>query len=277
MCITTTTNFSATFTSRYVSFLADTMPAAKRSRVTSSTWAKARSGFSKLARKNPKSDLPKIYKFARTVSSNGSGTQLVFGTDALGVQKFFVGSNNSSNLQVDFSLQQMRVLLGGVTQITSVMPDYADFTGLFDQYRIDKVEVRLIPAYADGGITTTSQSWLPTIVHAIDEDDSNAASNLVLQQYGSAKYTQLTSSGGEIKPLRVFTPKCDVAVYRTGATFAYGSLTDKAKWIDVAYPDVPHYSFKAALDPVSVAIGANLTIAPINIVVKYHMSFRTVR
>lgn len=218
------------------------------------------------------------YKFVRTCSSNGSGTSFTLSTDALGVPKFFVGANNATNMQVDFSLQQMRVNLGGVTQITSLTPDYAEFTSLFDQWCIEKVELMLIPTYSNASLNSTATTVLPTIVHATDDDDSTTATNLQLQQYGNAQYTQLLPNAtGQPLPLRVFRPKPAIAAYQTGATFAYGELIKGPKWIDVAYPTVPHYSFKAALDPNGVASSPNTVICYIDIVCKYHYKFKTVR
>lgn len=224
--------------------------------------------------KTPKTNMPGgEYRFTRITSSNGSGTALVLGTDTGGVQKFYVGGNNADNLQISFSLQQTIIYLGGVAQITSLCPDYAEFTSLFDQWCIDKVEVMLIPTYTNADIASTTSRYLPTIVHCTDDDDAASASRLYLQQYGNAKYTQLL---GGATALRTFRPKPAIAAYQTGATFAYGELTRGPKWIDVAYPTVPHYSFKAALD--SAGTGAtSATIAYIDVVVKYHYRFKTVR
>lgn len=218
------------------------------------------------------------YKFVRTCSTNGSGNSLVLSTDALGVPKFFVGANSATNLQLDFSLQQLRLSLGGAVQITSVTPDYAEFTSLFDQWCIEKVEVNFFPSYSNAGMSSNGLLMLPSIVHAVDDDDSTAATNLQLQQYGTAKYTQLlNNSQGVVSPLRVFRPKPALAVYQTGVTFAYGEMTRGPKWIDVAYPTVPHYGFKAALDPSTATGTANSVMAYIDVVVKYHFKFKTLR
>lgn len=218
------------------------------------------------------------YRFTRITSSNSTGTTFGIATDALGVPKFFVGTaNNADNMQIDFSLQQTVIRLGGTSQIVAVAPDYAEFTALFDQWCIDKVELFLIPTYTNAGVSGTVQLQAPTIVHALDDDDSAAASKLILQQYGNARYTQLVNNVGDPQPIRVFRPKPAIAAYQTGATFAYGELTRGPKWIDVAYPTVPHYSFKAALDYANATGDANTRVCYIDIVAKYHYRFKTVR
>lgn len=218
------------------------------------------------------------YKFVRTASSNATGNVFSISTDALGVPKFFVGANNADNFQLDFALQQFVLRLGGTAQITSVTPDYSEFTTLFDQYKIDKVDVMLIPTYTNTGITANVTQQLPVMVYALDDDDSAAASKLVLQEYGNARYTTLSNAVmGDPRPLVTFQPKPAQAIYQTGATFAYGEISKGPKWIDVSYPSVPHYSFKAALDGANTTGTPNTVICYIDVVVKYHYSFKTVR
>lgn len=218
------------------------------------------------------------YRFVRTASSNATGTTFSIATDAVGVPKFFVGANNADNFQIDFSLQQFVLRLGGTAQITSVTPDYSEFTTLFDQYKIDKVDVMIIPTYTNTGITANVTQQLPVMVYALDDDDSSAASKLVLQEYGNAKYTTLMNNMmGDPKPLVSFRPKPAQAIYQTGATFAYGEISKGPKWIDVSYPAVPHYSLKAALDGANTTGTANTVICYLDVVVKYHYSFKTVR
>lgn len=235
--------------------------------------------LSRMARWRPVNSPGGEYKFVRTCSTNGSGTSLILSTDALGVPKFFVGGNNSSNLQLDFSLQQTRLSLGGVVQITSLVPDNSDFTSLFDQWCIEKVEVSILPSYSNAGMSSNGLVMLPSIVHAIDDDDNTAATNLQLQQYGNAQYTQLlqNAASGTMTPLRTFRPKPALAAYQTGATFAYGELTRGPKWLDISYPTVPHYGFKAALDPSTATGTPSSVMAYLDVVVKYHFKFKTVR
>lgn len=218
------------------------------------------------------------YRFVRTCSSNGSGNGFLIQTDALGVPKFVSGATSGTSIAVDFSLQQFRLSIGGSVALTSVTPDYAEFTALFDQWCIDKVEVSLIPTFSNAGIGSNALTMLQTIIHATDDDDSTASGALVLQQYANAKYTQLLpDANGNRGPLRVFRPKPAIAAYQTGVTFAYGELTRGPKWIDVAYPTVPHYSFKAAIDSNTATGTSASVICYLDLVVRYHYKFKTVR
>lgn len=227
--------------------------------------------------KNP----DRTYRFARTVSSNQAVDYLTLGTDALGVYKYFNGANNATNMQVTFSLQQMVVLLGGTAQITSLVPDYAEFTSLFDQWCIEKVELSIIPTFTNQGGMNNRDIDLQNHVYATDNDDSGSATANQLQQYAKCKYTQLTEilKDGAPRPLAVWKPRPAVAMYQTGATFAYGAMdmSNKPTWVDVAYPTVPHYAFKMAIDNNGGTATANATTAYLNVVAKIHYAFKTVR
>lgn len=234
--------------------------------------------LSRAARWAPSNPFKGEYSFVRTVSTNTTGYAFAIQTDALGFTTFSVGANQSDNFQLDFSLQSINLKLGGVNQITAVVPNYTEFTNLFDQWCIDKVEVMFIPTYSQQGISSAPQGNIPIIVHALDDDDSNAATKTDLQQYANCKYTQLLYGNNDPKPIRTFRPKPAVPVYQTGATFAYGQQTKGPKWVDVAYPAVPHYSMKGALDVASVASTVfNTVIARIDVVCKMHFRFKTVR
>lgn len=233
--------------------------------------------LSRASRWAPSNPFKGEYSFVRTVSTNTTGSTLAIGTDALGVVKFFVGANNADNIQIDFSLQQIILRLGGSAQISATVPNYTEFTGLFDQWCIDKVDVMLVPTYANSNLQNAVNLQLPTICHCIDDDDSGAASKTDIQQYANCKYTQLLLGFQDPKPLRTFRPKPAQAIFQQGATFAYGAISPGVKWVDVAYPTVPHYAFKAALDVANATGTANYTMAYLDVVVKLHLKFKTVR
>jgi hypothetical protein len=127
------------------------------------------------------------------------------------------------------------------------VPDYTDFTTLFDQYRIMQLEVRYIPIYAPG-------EFPGTISSVIDYDDANTISESQALQYQTLQVTAL------YQPFyRVLHPRSADIVYNGNVTVAYGQNRGP-QWIDVASPDVPHYGLKLALPtitgaPNSIALG----------------------
>ena len=131
------------------------------------------------------------------------------------------------------------------------LPNYAELTNVFDQYRIVYViaKFRLI-APPEATNTPLLQQFFPDIACAVDHDDSAAATSMnALYEYGKCKT-------GILKPGVWFTYKCRPtalsSIYR-GVTSAY-SVTPGKTWIDAAYTDVPHYGLKVGVDASSVSL-----------------------
>jgi len=116
---------------------------------------------------------------------------------------------------------------------------YGEFTALFDQYRIVRVETTFMPTITElGSLGTFVNSYLLT---AIDYDDANAYSSLNdAIQVATASITPLTKS-----VTRGFTPRVALAAY-SGAFTSYAQAPP-GQWIDCASPGVQHYGLKCAI------------------------------
>ena len=135
--------------------------------------------------------------------------------------------------------------------LAQALPNYAELTNVFDQYRIVYViaKFRLI-APPEATNTPALQQFYPDIACAVDHDDSNTATSMTyLYEFGKCKTGILT-------PNKWFTYKCRPTalstVYR-GVTSAYAVAPWKT-WIDAAYTDVPHYALKVGVDASSVGL-----------------------
>lgn len=120
----------------------------------------------------------------------------------------------------------------------SALPNYIEFTNLFDQYRINKVVVKFVPSANSDNIGASQ--IIPNLHSAIDNNDSTAPTALTqLYEYGSYKRTRGTQTH-----TRVFTPSClaDISV---------SSSSPKWKqWIGTQFPAVEHYGLKVGCDQV---------------------------
>jgi len=121
---------------------------------------------------------------------------------------------------------------------------YAEYTGLFDQYRINEIEVWFEPivgpavALTDIGVLTT----------AIDLDDTSVPTAFATIE---DKQSALTT-GGLTGHYHRWKPSMAVATY--SGTFTSFSNAP-AGWIDAGSPGVQHYGLKVGITPTSVAIG----------------------
>lgn len=121
----------------------------------------------------------------------------------------------------------------------SFIPNSSDFTNLFDQFRIDKVEFTFEMDIADGVLNSTTK-W-PRVVVAPDFNNQSAplSENDILQYEQSKQYQFSTSDRRFSVTLR---PMVAATMFRTGVTSAYAM--QPSGWLDIATSDVPHYGLR---------------------------------
>ena len=239
----------------------------------------------KKVRRAPKSRIQRaingtgVHYFTRMASSNnGAGNFFplsIVQNSITGRPEFTSGSGSGQNLALQFRLDEVDVYLNGSVASTFAVPNYTEFTNLFDQYCIKKIDVMVLPSYSLGGLTSNYAFVLPWFVHAEDNDDIGSTGPTSLMQYHGAKFTQLLGQNSQNQSivLRSITPKAPVAV--TTATGGTGQSV-ASPWINTSNVNIPHYGFKMALDDSYTGVSPGTTIAFINIVVKYHFAFRDV-
>lgn len=131
----------------------------------------------------------------------------------------------------------------------SDLPGVSDFANLFDDYRINKVVLKLIPQItssnmpynaAAGAGAGTGLGRNPRVFYAADYDDSNVVTSInALRQYGNVKVRPVVGN----KPIKIIiTPAISQEILRTPSTTAYAPKWKQ--WLDLAYNDVPHYGIK---------------------------------
>lgn len=143
----------------------------------------------------------------------------------------------------------------------SQIDDVASLKGVWDQYRIDLIEVWLF--VVSSGSTSSALPCTPWYT-VVDYDDSTA-----LTTVGQAlDYENCQMSILSAGQYRRFKPHMAVAAYQ-GAFTGYTNLA--GQWIDAAYDTVQHYGVKIAAE--ATALGA------LNIYGKarFHVSFRNSR
>lgn len=219
---------------------------------------------------------PRIYQFSRLASSNSNAANAVpiqIKTDSVtGRPLFSNGITSYANLQLRFSLSTTDVYLNGLLSSSFDLPGFTDFTNLFEEYRLDKIDVMVLPTYANNGMVTGSgAAQLPWIVYVADSTDNDGENSLELMQRDGAKFTQLTHVGQQSPVLCTVYPKSQLVLS--------GNSTPQApthRFISTEDEDIPHYGFKMALDDSYNGYALNTTICQLNIICRYHMSFRGV-
>lgn len=138
------------------------------------------------------------------------------------------------------------VVSAGQAFALSDLPDYTEFTNLYDQYRITRIIIRMIPVASTQYNAAPQVYCTPTIHHVIDYDDANAPTSLaILQEYQNYRRQSM------VKPFkRSFIPCIGQIIYYNLAGSGYSSRA--RTWLDCAYNAIPHYGFKYWIDAQTV-------------------------
>lgn len=124
----------------------------------------------------------------------------------------------------------------------SQSPQSSAWGAVFDQYKIDAIQVTFRPMFLAQPLTATSTVFVPLLYLVVDYDDSSVSgySAATFQQYGNCNVSMYETVSV------TFVPHLAVAgAY--GSTFAsYTNLNPQ--WIDCASPNVTHYGIKYGCD-----------------------------
>jgi hypothetical protein len=145
------------------------------------------------------------------------------------------------------------------------LSEYTSFTSIFDQYRIDSVEITILPQTIP---STTSSASVPFANLAVvtDYDDASALANWALHL--NYQNVQVISPGQRHK--RKIIPHAQSAQVTLGSTVNTFSLA--RPWIDCSNVAVQHFGFKVGVQQ-STSSNVSLWYPYF----RYTVSFRNVR
>jgi len=144
-------------------------------------------------------------------------------------------------------------ILGAYTFSLSKLPNYTEFTALFDRYRINGVLIEFMPAVdsfsTQPGVSMTAFA-LPQVRTIIDHTEDGAPANFnEMYQYKNCKMTQ----GNRIHK-RFLKPAVLTSAFETAVSTAY--IPKWKQWITTDDPTTPHYCIKYGINALpSAAMG----------------------
>jgi len=143
----------------------------------------------------------------------------------------------------------------------SMVDQISSLTAVFDQYRIDEIEVWFIPRIgASNEGATVDQGLFASVV---DYDDATALSTFAQ----ALDYSNVMVTNGRDGHYRRFKPHCAIAAY-SGAFTSF--VNEPSPWIDAASTGVQHYGVKTAWTATDVLYSQSIQA-------RFHMSWRNVR
>lgn len=139
-------------------------------------------------------------------------------------------------------------------------PNFGEFTSLFDQYRLERVLIRIIPHSTIGSTADPVDGYLAVVV---DYDDATNPSSIdAMMEYQNSTIVPATQ---EFQTSIV--PRAAVAAY-SGAFTSYANVG--RQWCDVASPAIQHYGFK-------IGIAQTSSVRKWSVYRKYTLAFRSPR
>jgi hypothetical protein len=169
-------------------------------------------------------------------------------------REFHLPTQTSGTLDMSWQSGWVNMYVNDSTTMAQ-LASYTQFTNLFDQYRIDKVDYTFIPGQnvSDATNNTYENSGtgcLPTLLIAADLDGASTAitTESQLLQYGHHVKHRLDTP---------FTfsvvPRVSTALY-VPTSVGFG-IPDGPQWVDSSSSLVPHYGVVWAADPGGVGSG----------------------
>jgi hypothetical protein len=187
-------------------------------------------------------------------------------TGAFGFQG--LGTNS---VQMTFSLKNLYINFGASVGVVQ-MPNYTDFTSLFEQYRITNVELQLF-FNRNSDSTATGGATLPLV--AFVKDYVNATPLTALSdalQYQNVELKQFGNTRGESPAVKLsLKPRVAVEVNDYGVFPA--AVAAENQWYDSHYPDLPFYAVKGWYDNQTVGAGG-ASVGTVSLYAKVTYEFR---
>jgi len=134
------------------------------------------------------------------------------------------------------------------------------FQSVFDQYKIEEVEVWVLPNVQENQDLSKIQALYRT---SIDYDDANVPTSIAsINEFNNCMTAPYT-----LGQYRVVKPHVAISAYQGAFT---GFANQNSQWIDIGSPNVQHFGFKMAADVTSSAVSFQITY-------RFHLAFRNVR
>jgi hypothetical protein len=170
------------------------------------------------------------------------------------------------DLEMAFSLQSTNIYLGGVLTSSVTNPGYLDITGLFQEWRIESVEIGLF--YSNNCSQINNTQSLPIIQIAADYTSTAGTTASSLLQYENVRVIQLGNYKGEEAPIFRFKPRFNLQ--NSGGATVVSNVS--AGWASSLQPTLPHAGLKIFYD--NQLTTSATSVGTLSLYVRYHLAAR---
>lgn len=145
-----------------------------------------------------------------------------------------------------FTADPAGVISNGLTFQLATAPNSAEFTSLFDQYKIRRVTVKFFPE----AILGLGYYRLKT---AVDKNDATAPTAPSIREDSTMRQHEVLNNRGYFQ--RTFSPSVLAEVYNSSISTGYAT-SRTSPWISTDYPNVPHFALKVYGDSFPSGVSA---------------------
>lgn len=169
------------------------------------------------------------------------------------------------------SLAGLSLVVSGTTYTTPLLPNAAEFTGLFDLYRIKYVDFTIIFSNNESGVSNPN-NMLP-VLHIMDDYDSTGAQTITdYQQHPELKTRQL---GKENVITHRLYPKVKGDVMTNNYLTASSANMIASPWLRTDVSDIMHFGTRVYMDSLN-RIG-NVDVGTVLLKATYTLEFKNVK
>lgn len=139
--------------------------------------------------------------------------------------------------------------------------DHAEFTNLFDRYKITGVKLKFMYQHNIASNNTTANDViLPVLSYSFDGDDASVPASY--NDIASKQYVRQKILNGNTMFSVYYKPRISKEIYRSTTTTGYSS--EKACWLNSATDDIHHFGVKMWLNNWTDGVNVlnQLTITP---------------
>lgn len=196
--------------------------------------------------------------------------------NSLGIENGFI-QGNSISLPACQATPTNNVSLVYAASLQD-LPQVGSFQALFDQYRIDKIEMKFVPQSTEVNLMASASpnDTNPTLLAVLDFDDTSVLSNpAAAEEYDNCQAVQF----GEGLFVRIWpTVATAVGTVSGGSVSNTGAGVARAGWLDLPAPGTgvvtPHFGFKGVITALQTS---STSMAVWTVMIKMFLSFRNTR
>jgi len=211
-----------------------------------------------------------VPRIPRTIRYNGENkiTRVASGTIPYSNLGWLIGAGSSEAVNFVFEPARVGAYVAALSLVNFDLPNYAEIAALYEQVRIDKVEITFNGNHQNQVGTNSAGAYPPRFLICNDDNDGIGAATLAqIQQQPNKSF--MNGNGNQMK--WTVYPKFQRVVYLTSLISNY----EPARGFVNSDASIPHYGVKLAIS--NLATFGAATAGNVDFTFKYFLTLKNVK